>query len=126
SKGNKVYYNGGDVGGQYVFTYPAPATVSVLEAEGEGLTWPTNTAVGASLTMPVPKSKNHRLSGEILLSNDNEESFSGLQAVAQSSLLATVTGSWDEMIIAEDGTVSGNIAGCVISSGAVTNYVASI
>jgi len=125
SKGNKVYYRGGDIGGNYVFSYTAPETVAVLEAEGEGLDWPLNNAVAATLVMPVPNSKSHELSGEILLSDD-ADTFSGMEQVAQTSLLTSVTGHWSDMTIAENGTVSGTLLDCTITTGTVTNYEASI
>ncbi|MGP9799977.1 hypothetical protein [Rheinheimera sp. NSM] len=126
SKGNKVYYRGGVIGGNYVFSYTAPAVVAVLDADGSGISLPSNNLVAASLTMPVPNSKDHKLSGNIVLSNDIEESFSGLEQVAQSSLLANIAGNWGNLTIAEDGTVSGTVDDCTVTGGSVTNYVASI
>ncbi|PKM18863.1 MAG: hypothetical protein CVV11_10610 [Gammaproteobacteria bacterium HGW-Gammaproteobacteria-15] len=125
SKGNKIYYRNSNVGSKYVFTYPAPATVAVLESAGEGFR-SSDTKLDVSLSMPVPNRKSHKLGGEIVFSNDSTESFFGMEQLAESSLFATVAGSWSGMTIAENGAVSGSVAGCSISGGAVTNYIASI
>jgi hypothetical protein len=124
SKGNKIYYRNSNSDSKYVFTYPAPAAVAVLESAGEGFS--SDTKLDASLSMPVPSRKSHELGGEIVLSDDRVESFFGLDQFAESSLFATVAGSWSGMTIAENGAVSGSVAGCSVSGGAVTNYIASI
>ena len=126
TKGNKVYYLGGNNGGKYFFEYQTPVDVTTLKATGQGVTWPTKTAVKASLELKVPKLTGQAVEGEITYNTDWPESFSNLLPVSKQSLLSSVTGNWGELIIAENGSLSGKLVDCTIVSGTVSGYENSI
>lgn len=126
TKGNKVYYLGGNNGGKYFFEYQTPADVTTLKATGQGITWPAKTAVKASLELKVPKLTGQAVEGEITYDTDWSEAFSNLQPVPKQSLLSSVTGNWGELIIAENGSLSGKLVDCTIVSGTVSGYDNSI
>lgn len=126
SKGNKVYYMGGTNGGDYFFEYQAPTDVTTLIATGKGISWPLKTGASASLKLMVPKLTGQAVAGEITYNTTGSESFSNLQPVSKQSLLSSVTGNWGELIIAENGSLSGKLVDCTVVSGTVSGYENSI
>jgi hypothetical protein len=126
TKGNKIYYLGGSMGGSYFFEYQAPTDVTTLIATGKGITWPINAGVNASLKLIVPKLAGQAIEGEITYDNAGSESFSNLQPLPKQSLLSSVTGNWGELIITDSGSLSGKLVDCTVVSGTVSGYESSI
>lgn len=126
TKGNKIYYLGGTYGGDYFFEYQAPTDVTTLIATGKGITWPAKTGASASLKLMVPKLTGQAVEGEIIYNTTGSESFSNLLPVPKQSLLSSVTGNWGELIIAENGSLSGKLVDCTVVSGTVSGYENSI
>lgn len=126
TKGNKIYYLGGSLGGNYFFEYQSPTDVTTLIATGQGITWPASVGVNASLKLMVPKLTGQAIEGEITYDTAGSEAFSNLQPLPKQSLLSSVTGNWGEFIIAENGSLSGKLVDCTVVSGTVSGYENSI
>lgn len=126
TKGNRIYYMGGNIGGSYYFEYQAPTDVTTLIATGKGITWPLATEASASLQLTVPKLAGQSVTGEIKYEPSGTESFFNLQPLAKKSLLSSVTGSWGDLVVAESGVLSGKLLDCTIVDGKVSGYEGSI